>query len=216
MKSLRILAAAIVCTLAGQTAASAAQIVLSQTVSDTDTASVSNLTAFTFLSDPFSFAQFDPATGTLTSAQLSWDFTTSATVTPRDPIPNVIDNPFMSGTVSYTFNGTSVSSSFNNVTTVQNLTFTGPDGSVSLALAPVIGTGTFSAGTLEGILDLASPSLFPVGLSSSYTGTLSLTYQFEPIDGRAVPEPTSMVLLGSGLITAAARARRARRQRSSI
>jgi hypothetical protein len=209
MKYVQVLGA-VVCTFAIQLPASAAQIVLTQSVSGSDTASVSNLNPATFLSDPFSFAQFDPATGTLTSAQLQWDFTTSATVTPPAPVPNGDPNPFMSGAVTFAFHGGSVGGSFTDETTVQNFFFFGPDGSASLALGPLIGTGTFTVGSLEGVLDLASPSLFPVGVAGSFTGTLNLTYVFDPVRNPQVPEPTTLLLLASGLGTASAARRRRR------
>jgi hypothetical protein len=209
MTSLRVLTAAIACVFAAPLTASAAQIILTQNVSGSGTGSASNLNPTTFLSDSFLFNQFDPAFGNLTSAQLEWDFATSATVTPPAPVPNGSPNPFMSGTVQFTFLGDSVSGSFTNATTVQNFIFTGPDGSMSLALAPLIGTGTFTAGTLAGILDLASPTLFPVGVSGQYLGTLELTYVFEPVRNQ-VPEPATLLLMGGGLATATAARRRQR------
>lgn len=210
MKFLRILAAAFVFTFATQMPVFAATILLTQSVSGSDSGSVSNLSPATYLSEAFSFSQFDPAIGNLTSAQLQWNFSTSAIVTPPAPVPDGSPNPFMSGAVQFMFRGVSVGGSFFDVTTVQTFNFTGPDGSASLALAPLIGPGTFTAGTLEGILDLASPSLFPVGVLGSFTGTLNLTYVYDPIREQSVPEPATLVLLASGLATASAARRRRR------
>jgi hypothetical protein len=204
MKSLRISIAALVCTFATQMPLSAAQILLTQNVNGSGTGSVSNLNPVAFISNAITFDQFDPALGTLTSAMLNWDLDSAAIVTPPAPVPNGSPNPFMSGDVRFAFRSSSVSGSFSNATTVQHFAFTGPDGSASLALAPVIGNGTFTAGTIEAILDLASPTLFPVGVSGDYRGTVNLTYVYEPIRGQDAPEPATLLLLGSGLTAAAA------------
>lgn len=214
MKSLRISLAALVCTFATQMPLSAAQILLTQNVNGSGTASVSNLSPVVFISDAITFNQFDPALGTLTSAMLNWDFDSAAIVTPPAPVPNGSPNPFTSGDVAFVFRSSSVSGSFSNATTVEHFSFAGPDGSASLALGPLIGNGTFTAGTIQAILDLASPTLFPVGVSGDYRGSANLTYVYEPIRGQDAPEPATLLLLASGL-TAATAAPRRRRGRSS-
>jgi hypothetical protein len=209
-KLFRVLALSLFCTVASQMSAAAAQIVLTSTVSGSDTGSATNNNPLTYLSDSFFFNQFDPTLGTLTSAVLQWDFSTSAVVTPPEPVPQGSPDPFTSGSVSFTFLSSSVGGNFFNITSPVTFNFTGPDGSTSLSSALVTGTGTFLAGTLEGILDLGPPTLYPTGVSGSYNGTLTLTYTYTPATPTRVPEPASLLMMGGGFVATLARRRRTR------
>ena len=198
---------------------------------DTTSETFSFTTATTpFTIDSSAVPQFDPTLGTLTSividvtgsdsgtatiannsaASGTYTFTIGAELVLEDPslTPLITINPAFTGTVPVT-HGTTVTSP-----PMTSGPVTGTDTLLS-GFGAYTGTGTYVF-TLTGNSTGSVSGLTPFTVTESTSGSESgtVTYNFTPASTGTVPEPSSIMLFGTGLTLLGLALRRFRRQKS--
>jgi hypothetical protein len=190
---------------------------------------------FTTATTPFDIAsslipQFDPTLGTLTSividfsgtdsgfatitngssASGTYDFTVGATLELEDPTLSPLFG------ITPEFSGTLVVASGSTVTspTMTSPTVTGTDTLLS-GFGPYTGTSTYVFTLLGSSTGSSSgPTPSTITESTSATSSGEVTYNFTPASTSTVPEPSSIMLFGTGLTLLGLALRRFRRQKS--